>query len=164
MGEQVAAGFPWGISSVGRAPALQAGGHEFDSRILHWLINISQVSYIAPQELCSFGRVQARYKTKYFQADRCKHPLQKIFVLQCTLKTAYKKYLNDNCSADHLDYDQRSSSRCGWAPNTDFIKCLNTSKLVQTHDSSVLGWTVNQIKTSEVNVIYRHLTEIRENE
>ena len=36
MGEQVAAGFPWGISSVGRAPALQAGGHEFDSRILHF--------------------------------------------------------------------------------------------------------------------------------
>ena len=34
MGEQVAAGFPWGISSVGRAPALQAGGHEFESRIL----------------------------------------------------------------------------------------------------------------------------------
>ena len=27
--------FSWGISSVGRAPALQAGGHEFDSRILH---------------------------------------------------------------------------------------------------------------------------------
>ena len=26
--------FRW-ISSVGRAPALQAGGHEFDSRILH---------------------------------------------------------------------------------------------------------------------------------
>ena len=25
----------WGISSVGRAPALQAGGHEFESRILH---------------------------------------------------------------------------------------------------------------------------------
>ena len=24
-----------GISSVGRAPALQAGGHEFESRILH---------------------------------------------------------------------------------------------------------------------------------
>ena len=36
MGEQVAAGFPWGISSVGRAPALQAGGHEFESRILHF--------------------------------------------------------------------------------------------------------------------------------
>ena len=38
MGEQVAAGFPWGISSVGRAPALQAGGHEFESRILHLMI------------------------------------------------------------------------------------------------------------------------------
>ena len=26
---------PWGFSSVGRAPALQAGGHEFESRNLH---------------------------------------------------------------------------------------------------------------------------------
>ena len=25
----------WGISSVGRAPALQAGGHESESRMLH---------------------------------------------------------------------------------------------------------------------------------
>ena len=40
MGEQVAAGFPWGISSVGRAPALQAGGHEFESRILHLMSGI----------------------------------------------------------------------------------------------------------------------------
>ena len=30
----------WGISSVGRAPALQAGGHEFESRILHYKIGI----------------------------------------------------------------------------------------------------------------------------
>ena len=28
----------WGISSVGRAPALQAGGHEFESRYLHSII------------------------------------------------------------------------------------------------------------------------------
>ena len=34
MGEQAAARF-WGYSSVGRAPALQAGGHEFESRYLH---------------------------------------------------------------------------------------------------------------------------------
>ena len=26
----------WGISSAGRAPALQAGGHRFDSVILHY--------------------------------------------------------------------------------------------------------------------------------
>ena len=30
----------WGISSVGRAPALQAGGHEFESRILHLIMNL----------------------------------------------------------------------------------------------------------------------------
>ena len=35
MGEQVAAGIEWGCSSVGRAPALQAGGHEFESHHLH---------------------------------------------------------------------------------------------------------------------------------
>ena len=35
MGEQVAAGYLWGCSSVGRAPALQAGGHEFESHHLH---------------------------------------------------------------------------------------------------------------------------------
>ena len=31
MGEQVAARIKWGLSSVGRAPALQAGGREFES-------------------------------------------------------------------------------------------------------------------------------------
>ena len=35
MGEQVAAGFKWGYSSVGRAPALQAGGQGFESLYLH---------------------------------------------------------------------------------------------------------------------------------
>ncbi len=34
MGEQVAANL-WGRSSVGRAPALQAGGQEFESLRLH---------------------------------------------------------------------------------------------------------------------------------
>ena len=34
MGEQVAAR-TWGLSSVGRAPALQAGGREFESLSLH---------------------------------------------------------------------------------------------------------------------------------
>lgn len=28
----------WGISSIGRASALQAEGHGFDSRILHWWV------------------------------------------------------------------------------------------------------------------------------
>ena len=29
----------WGYSSVGRAPALQAGGQEFESPYLHWMID-----------------------------------------------------------------------------------------------------------------------------
>ena len=38
MGKQEAAGlFKWGCSSVGRAPALQAGGQEFESLHLHSL-------------------------------------------------------------------------------------------------------------------------------
>ena len=41
MGEQVAAGFQWGYSSVGRAPALQAGGQEFESLRLHSDTNVS---------------------------------------------------------------------------------------------------------------------------
>ena len=35
MGEQVDARLIWGCSSVGRAPALQAGGQEFESLHLH---------------------------------------------------------------------------------------------------------------------------------
>ena len=37
MGEQVGARL-WGCSSVGRAPALQAGGQEFESPRLHHLV------------------------------------------------------------------------------------------------------------------------------
>ena len=40
MGKQVAARLKWGCSSVGRAPALQAGGQEFESLHLHSVRNI----------------------------------------------------------------------------------------------------------------------------
>ena len=30
----------WGISSAGRAPALQAGGHRFDPDILHYNLRV----------------------------------------------------------------------------------------------------------------------------
>ena len=50
-------------------------------------------AYNAPREQSSLGRVQARYKTIYFQAYGCEHPTQKIIVLHCTLKTAYKKLM-----------------------------------------------------------------------
>ena len=38
MGEQVDARIIWGCSSVGRAPALQAGGQEFESLHLHLIL------------------------------------------------------------------------------------------------------------------------------
>ena len=39
----MAARFKWGCSSVGRAPALQAGGHEFESHHLH---SVSMKPYV----------------------------------------------------------------------------------------------------------------------
>ena len=46
MGKQVAAGLKWGYSSVGRAPALQAGGREFESLYLHLLSKESRTLYL----------------------------------------------------------------------------------------------------------------------
>ena len=34
----------WGVSSAGRAPALQAGGHRFDPGTLHHLKELTEVS------------------------------------------------------------------------------------------------------------------------
>ena len=68
MGKQVAAGFLWGCSSVGRAPALQAGGQEFESLHLHSpkrKLRRCAETY-ALREQSSLSRVQARYKIKYF--------------------------------------------------------------------------------------------------
>lgn len=39
----------WGFSSIGRAPALQAEGHEFDSRNLHHR-NVAQLIEHAPDK------------------------------------------------------------------------------------------------------------------
>ena len=45
MGEQVAARIIWGCSSVGRAPALQAGGQEFESLHLHLIMSRAAEPY-----------------------------------------------------------------------------------------------------------------------
>ena len=55
MGEQVAAGFKWGCSSVGRAPALQAGGHEFESHHLHETMSHARFMKEANIELARIG-------------------------------------------------------------------------------------------------------------
>ena len=42
----MAAGHLWGYSSVGRAPALQAGGREFESHYLHLRVLIESPQYV----------------------------------------------------------------------------------------------------------------------
>ena len=42
----MAARLKWGCSSVGRAPALQAGGHEFESHHLHSVLNRTVILYL----------------------------------------------------------------------------------------------------------------------
>ena len=69
MGEQVAAGLKWGCSSVGRAPALQAGGHEFESHHLH-----------ASDEHCAIGTV--RKKCLHFITDRRSHKANAVTDMQ----------------------------------------------------------------------------------
>ena len=54
MGEQVAARL-WGHSSVGRAPALQAGGREFESLCLHG-IEINLFRFKKPRVAKRSGR------------------------------------------------------------------------------------------------------------
>ena len=63
MGEQVAAGFIWGCSSVGRAPALQAGGHEFESHHLHASIKPCKIGKPDASQACLSERMDKRFYT-----------------------------------------------------------------------------------------------------
>ena len=77
----------WGCSSVGRAPALQAGGQEFESLHLHsWL-------YIAVRKQSFLTHVQARYENKTLRRlmKASFQRIRNILFSQCTLKTAYMK-------------------------------------------------------------------------
>ena len=46
--------FKWGYSSVGRAPALQAGGHEFESHYLH---HFCKMGIINLKRICTLKTV-----------------------------------------------------------------------------------------------------------
>ena len=63
MGEQVAAGLLWGCSSVGRAPALQAGGHEFESHHLHASIKPCKIGKTDECQACLGERMDERFYT-----------------------------------------------------------------------------------------------------
>ena len=59
----------WGYSSVGRAPALQAGGHEFESRYLH--------SVSDETEWCT---LKTAYKINQFSNIEIRHPRWLLFL------------------------------------------------------------------------------------
>ena len=79
MGEQVDARIIWGCSSVGRAPALQAGGQEFESLHLHLIMKRAA----EPDS----------ERTKFLERLDAEVQERKIFSAhyqQRTLKTAYR--------------------------------------------------------------------------
>ena len=63
MGEQVDARSKWGCSSVGRAPALQAGGHEFESHHLHASIKPCKIGKTDGRQACLSERMDERFYT-----------------------------------------------------------------------------------------------------
>ena len=66
MGEQVGARFLWGCSSVGRAPALQAGGQEFESLHLHSvLLRSKHFEKLTLFSVTAFHAYTIKYKTAY---------------------------------------------------------------------------------------------------
>ena len=85
----------WGFSSVGRAPALQAGGHEFESRNLHEVfLNAQPVSqdgsiYASRTErtdACEGFRDRGSRRLSRLQEDLREG---KLILNTCTLKTTY---------------------------------------------------------------------------
>ena len=71
MGEQVAAGL-WGCSSVGRAPALQAGGQGFESLHLHCVRKIGHNSLynVVYRSVITAGRAHAGCTDRFHDALR----------------------------------------------------------------------------------------------
>ena len=85
----------WGYSSVGRAPALQAGGHEFESRYLHESFfesadngrhDTQACLNVSGRSIDGIFKMPVNEKIKDFRVLR---KLRKSFAISCTLKTAY---------------------------------------------------------------------------
>ena len=85
----------WGYSSVGRAPALQAGGHEFESRYLHESFFESADNGRHDTQACldvsgrNIGGICKMPVNEKIEDFRVPRKLEKSFVISCTLKTTY---------------------------------------------------------------------------
>ena len=86
----------WGYSSVGRAPALQAGGHEFESRYLHSVrkncknkMRTSRTKFSR-----SWHNMPMHEKALVLRQTSLSHTtVFHALASLCTLKTAYKKFM-----------------------------------------------------------------------
>ena len=100
MGKQVAAGHTWGCSSVGRAPALQAGGQEFESLHLHSSKDVSLAVMPAHLSKCvamtvkqSETKVNRNVTWSKFHCRRQFRMNLRLYMrpkVECTLKTEYR--------------------------------------------------------------------------
>ena len=84
----------WGYSSVGRAPALQAGGHEFESRYLHLADKTSVITKMRTSRT-EFSRswhyMPMHEKALVLRQASLSHTIVfQALASLCTLKTAYK--------------------------------------------------------------------------
>ena len=57
----------WGVSSAGRAPALQAGGHRFDPGTLHH----KRLTEVASKEEASLSFLKKRFKECTLKTEHC---------------------------------------------------------------------------------------------
>ena len=77
----------WGYSSVGRAPALQAGGQEFESPYLHWMIQEIVLS--------TLKTTHCMKKIERHLARKCKTksilPILDIYFLKTRTKYSFKE-------------------------------------------------------------------------
>ena len=69
----MAARLKWGCSSVGRAPALQAGGHEFESHHLHSVLLRTVILYLENCILIKFDNNIECYLSD-IREKNCKQP------------------------------------------------------------------------------------------
>ena len=72
---------PWGISSAGRAPALHAGGQEFESPILQNLKIRAERLFFSAFYLCIVVLFQGLLKLRILRAKPIKCPIIRVLTV-----------------------------------------------------------------------------------
>ena len=105
MGEQVGARSSWGCSSVGRAPALQAGGQEFESLHLHLRIK-SDGSDADIHRLRAICECRAVTLWVFNKSPMCKQASD-VLLLRTRITCSSRMYLENCISETHQAVNHR---------------------------------------------------------